>query len=112
TFEDRLVEVRKTTGLTGAELAALGDGLLDLAVRLGVSQDALGGIAATAGQLGVTGKDNLLALTETVAKFAAVTELSADEAAEALAKTGQAYQLPVSELEKLASAANELSNTT
>ena len=112
TFEDELVEVRKTTGLTNAELDALGGGILDLAQRTGIAQNELAAITAVAGQLGVKGRADLLAFTETVAKFAAVTELSSEQAAESLAKTGRAFGIPVEQLENLASAANELSNTT
>ena len=111
-FEDELIEVKKTTGLTKPELDALGDGILELAQRTGVAQNELAAITAIAGQLGITGQANLLGFTETVAKFAAVTELSADQAAEALAKTGRAFGIPVDQLANLASAANELSNTT
>ena len=111
-FEDELVEVRKTTGLVDAELDALGDGILGLAQRTGVAQNELAAITAVAGQLGVKGRANLLSFTETVAKFAAVTELSSEQAAEALAKTGRAFDVPVDQLYRLGSAANELSNTT
>ncbi|MEM1055189.1 MAG: phage tail tape measure protein [Bacteroidota bacterium] len=111
-FEDQLVEVRKTTGLADDDLARLGDGLLDLATKTGIAQDELAGIAAVGGQLGIQGEANLLAFTETVAKFSQVTELSADQAADALAKTAQAFDIPIEQLANLASAANELSNTT
>ncbi|MEO0558041.1 MAG: phage tail tape measure protein, partial [Bacteroidota bacterium] len=111
-FEDELVEVRKTTGLTKPEVDALGAGILDLAQDTGIAQNELAAIAAVAGQLGIQGRDNLLAFTKTVAQFAAVTELSNEQAAESLAKTGRAFGLPVEQLGNLASAANELSNTT
>ncbi|MEM8598810.1 MAG: phage tail tape measure protein [Bacteroidota bacterium] len=113
-FEEQLVEVRKTTGLTREETDALGADLLDLAAELGAPQDGLAEIAATAGQLGIQGRDNILAFTETVAKFAGVTDLSASEAAQALATVSNAFRLDIAAggVDALGSALNELSNTT
>ncbi|MEL7169436.1 MAG: phage tail tape measure protein, partial [Bacteroidota bacterium] len=113
-FEEQLVEVRKTTGLTREETDALGADLLDLAAGLGAPQDGLAEIAATAGQLGIQGRDSILAFTETVAKFAGVTDLSASEAAQALATVSNAFRLDIAAggVDALGSALNELSNTT
>ena len=62
-FEDELVEVRKTTGLTKPEVDALGAGILDLAQKTGVAQNELAAITAVAGQLGIKGRADLLAFT-------------------------------------------------
>ena len=111
-FEEALTAVGKTTGLAGADLDALGEGIQDLAGQLGLGQRELAAIAETAGQLGISGRDNLLAFTETVAKLSAVSELSAEQASEQIARIANAFDLPISQAEQLGSVLNELSNTT
>lgn len=111
-FQDEMTEVKKTTGLAGQELDNLGEGLLGLSARLGIAQSDLTSIAAIAGQLGISGVDNILALTETVAKLAAVSDLSSEEAGNAIAKIGKAFDVPIEQSDKLGSVINELSNKT
>jgi TP901 family phage tail tape measure protein len=111
-FEEAMVGVAKTTGMAGAELDGLGKDLLALSAKLGMSQQELAGIAEAAGQLGIQGRANLAAFTETVAKVAATSDLTAEEAAVSMAKVGNAFRLPIEQAEKLASTLNELGNTT
>jgi len=111
-WESALIKVAKTTGLSRFEVFALGDELLNLSTKLGISNMGLAQIAETAGQLGIQGSDNILAFTSTVAKLSNVTELTAEEAAEQVARIANAFNLPVTEAERLGSVLNELSNTT
>lgn len=111
-FEQELAGVRKTTGLSRVEIQALGRDLLSMSGRLGVSRSELASIAEVAGQLGIQGTSNIVAFTETIAQMTRVAELSADEAAPAIARIANAFSLPVTEATNLGSVLNELSNTT
>jgi len=111
-FEDGLYELRKTADLTKQEMLAMGDGIEELALRIPIARTELVEIAATAGRLGITGRENILNFTEVVAMMATATVLSADESANALARVSNAFQLPIANVEYLGSIINELSNTT
>jgi TP901 family phage tail tape measure protein len=111
-FESAMVEVQKTTGLADEKLSVLGEEIQSLAGRLGMGQQELAQIAATAGQLGIEGTENISAFTETVAKLTSVTELSAEEASAQIARIANAFEMPISEAENLGSVLNGLSNTT
>jgi len=111
-FEEQMLGVKKTTGLTGQDLSALGSDLLDLSGQLGVARGELAAIAETAGQLGIEGRDNITAFTETVAKLSSVSELTADEASRQIAKIANIFDVPIEEANRLGSVLNELSNTT
>lgn len=111
-FEDALYSLRKTANLTAAEMLDVGAAVTDLSVRVPIAADELAKIAAIAGQLGIRGRENILSFTETIAKMATATELTADDAAKALAKIRQAFGLPIDRIEYLGSVINELENTT
>lgn len=111
-FEQELTAIQKTSDLTDAALEQLGEGLLNLSGRLGIARTDLAEIAAVAGQLGIRGADNILTFTETVAKLADVTDLSAENAAELLAQIANVFGVPIAEVERLGSVLNELENTT
>ena len=112
TFETAMIDVRKTTGLTGEALNKLGDELLDIASRVGVGRREMAEIAATAGQLGIEGAENIATFSETIAQMTKVTELSADDAASSLARISNAFDLPIEKSKNLASVLNVLSNNS
>lgn len=68
-FEDRMADVAKTTGLSGAELNKFGTDLLKLAPKTRTSVEELQKIAEIGGQMGITGADNLLKFTDATNKF-------------------------------------------
>ncbi len=111
-FEDAMANVRKTTGMTKDELKDLEKGLRELAETIPLSHEELANIAAVAGQLGIQGKENILAFTETVAKAATAFDMTASEAATAMAKLANIYNIPIKQIDRLASAINALGNTT
>jgi TP901 family phage tail tape measure protein len=67
-FEDRMADVAKTTQLSGAKLAKLGDDILALAPKTRTSVEELQKIAAIGGQMGVA-QNEILSFTESVDKF-------------------------------------------
>jgi TP901 family phage tail tape measure protein len=111
-FESAMIDVRKTTGLTGQSLDQLGDEFLRIASRVGVGRREVAEIGATAGQLGIEGTENIARFTETVAKMTKVTQMSADEASASLARIANAFDLPIEKSENLASVLNVLSNNS
>jgi len=111
-FEDALYEVRKTANLTIDQMYELGDALTKLSKDVPMAVTSLANIASEAGRLGISGTQNLLSFTEAVAKLSIATTLTADQAAEALAKIREAFGLPITEIEKLGAVINELENTT
>jgi len=111
-FEDALFEVRKTADLTIDQMYELGDALTKLSKDVPMAATALANIASEAGRLGISGTQNLVSFTEAVAKLSIATTLTADQAAEALAKIREAFGLPISDIENLGAVINELENTT
>lgn len=111
-FEKAMVSVQKTTGATDSELGILSDSILSLSKRLGTSKDELAAIAEVAGQLGIQGASNISAFTETVAKLSRVTELSAQEAGELVARIANIFDIAIEDSSRIGSVLNELSNTT
>jgi len=111
-FEDQMANVAKTTGLTGDALKEVQDGIQGLARKMPVAHEELAGIAAVAGQLGVQGKEDIVSFTETAAMMATAFDMSGEEAATAMAKLANIYDIPIQQTDKLASAINVLGNTT
>jgi TP901 family phage tail tape measure protein len=111
-FEDAMANVRKTTGMSKEEIKGLGDSIKALALEIPVAATELAGIAAVAGQLGITGKENILSFTEDVAKMTTAFDMSAEEVAIAMAKLSNIYDIPIEKTSNLGSAINVLGNTT
>ncbi len=111
-LETAMVGVRKTTGMTAEETEVLEKAIVDLSQEMPVAATKLAGIAEVAGQLGIQGTEDILKFTETVAQMAIATELTEEDAALALAKISNIFGRPITDVDKLGSAINELSNTT
>ena len=109
-LESAMVGVRKTTGMTSKEIEGLRKDFIDLSKVMPITATDLASIGEVAGQLGIQGADDIKSFTTVVGKMSIATELSAENAALALAKISNAMGLPISEAEKLGSAINELSN--
>lgn len=84
-FESAITGVAKTTDLTDTELADISDALKDMSTEMPATAEELAAIAESAGQLGIQ-KNSLLDFTEIMAMLGTSTNMSADEAATALAR--------------------------
>ncbi len=104
--------VRKTTGMTKEEIAIMKEEFVALSKTIPTSATELAGIGAVAGQLGITGKDNIMEFTKTVAMMGTAFNMSAEDAATAMAKMAAIYDIPIKETGRLGSAINVLGNTT
>ena len=113
-FERAMLDVAKTTGFTGASFDKLGADLLDLSKVINVTAVDLAEIAAIAGQLGLgdQGTEGIAKFTETTARFSAVLDVAVGTAAEGLAKISNIFQISLTDAERIASAFNEVSNTS
>lgn len=107
-FQTAMVEVEKVTNPETAH--AMSDAIKQMAETIPLAQTELAQIAADAGRFGVEGPKNIRNFTESVAKMATATNLSANKAGEALAKLSTLTKTPISQVENLGSAINKLSN--
>lgn len=108
-YEDALVGVGKTTGLTGDELGALGNDLSELAVGIEGSAEDMLNIAQSAAQLGVE-NDNIAEFTEVIANMASATDLTVDSAATDMARLSNILGRPIEDVEALGSSIVALGN--
>lgn len=84
-FEQAFTGVTKTVSGTTAQLDSVRTGILNLSKEMPSSAVAIAGVAEAAGQLGVS-TDKLLGFTETMVMLGETTNLSAEEAATAIAQ--------------------------
>ncbi len=86
-FDNGMLNVMKTTGLTRKEIQGLGQDVRALSKDLGVvSSVQLTEYMATAGQLGVKGTSNLLKFTEAMAKLEVASNIAGSDGAESVAR--------------------------
>ncbi|PHR57289.1 MAG: phage tail tape measure protein [Arcobacter sp.] len=112
-LENSQIGVAKTTGLVGFELDRLNGRLNEMSVTMaGFELEGIYDIAEAAGQLGITGVDNIAEFTRVIGMVGLTTELSSQESATSFAKLSNSLNEPIENIETLASVANELSNTT
>lgn len=84
-FETSITGVAKTTDLTDEELADMADAIRALSTDIPATTEEIAAVAEAAGQLGIQ-KDALLDFTETMVMLGTATNMTADEAATALAR--------------------------
>jgi len=84
-FESSFAEVRKTVDASPATFKKLETGLRNLAKQIPISVNELNELAGQAGALGIQSKD-LIKFTKTAAELGIATDLSAEEASNALAR--------------------------
>lgn len=84
-FESAFTGVRKTVDGTPEQLAAISDEIKRMAAETGVSTTTIAAVAENAGQLGVATK-NIASFTRTMLDLGESTNLTADEAAVAIAR--------------------------
>src|SRR5690606_18941896 len=95
TFESAFAGVRKTVDATEEEFASLERGIRDMAREIPASAESIAQVAEAAGQLGIH-TENILGFTEVMIGLGESTNMSADEAATALARFANIVQMPQS----------------
>lgn len=108
-FESAFAGVKKVIDATDSEFAVLEQQFRDLAKEIPVAVTELAKIGELGGQLGVA-KEDLLEFTKTISQIATATNLTEEEAATSFARIANIFQLPVTEVENLASTVVDLGN--
>lgn len=110
-FESAIAGVEKTVDATAEQMDALTSGIQDMSERIPATTTEIAEVAEAAGQLGIATED-ILDFTEVMINLGESTNLSATEAAEALAKFANITQLDPSDYERLGSVIVDLGNKT
>lgn len=108
-WESAWAGVAKTVDGTDAELAAIEDGLRELARTLPASHQEIAAVAEAAGQLGVATGD-IVSFTRTMIDLSETTNLSADEAATSIAQMMNVMQTAPEDVDNLGASLVALGN--
>lgn len=108
-FESAFAGVKKTVDATDEELARLRTGILDMSKEIPLAATEIAGIAEAAGQLGIK-TESILGFTEVMANLGVATNMSAEEAATALARLANITGMPQDQFDRLGSTVVALGN--
>lgn len=108
-FESAFAGVRKTVDATEEEFDALERGIRDMSTRLPASASDIARVAEAAGQLGIK-TENILEFTEVMIGLGTATNMTADDAATALARFANITQMPQEDFDRLGSVIVDLGN--
>ena len=108
-FESSFAEVRKTVDTSEKGFKRLEDGLRSMAKEIPVSVNELNNLAGQAGALGIKSKD-IVKFTKTAAELGITTDLSASDAANALARLSNVMGTSSKDFRRLGSTFVELGN--
>lgn len=108
-FESAITGVAKTTDLTDEELAAMSDSIKALSTEIPATTEEIAAVAESAGQLGIQ-KDALLDFTEIMTMLGTATNMTADEAATALARFANITGMATDNYGRLGSVIVDLGN--
>jgi TP901 family phage tail tape measure protein len=108
-FETAFAGVRKTVDATEDQFAELERGIRLMAKEIPVAATEIAGIAEAAGQLGIETK-SVLSFTRTMADLGVTTNMSAQDAASALARLANITQMSQGQFDRLGSAIVALGN--
>lgn len=110
-YEALFASVQRTSQTVGSEWAALKESLVDLTTQIPVTAQDVAQIATLGGQLGIEAQ-NIDAFTESVAKFSATTDVSAQGAAEGLGRLAQLSGVGQSSFDELAASIYQVGVTS
>ena len=108
-FESAFAGVTKTVDGTAKQLAVLRDGIIDMANKVPASREAIAGVAEAAGALGIK-TEAILGFTKVMIDLGETTNLTADQAANALARIANITQLPQDQFDRLGATLVALGN--
>lgn len=110
-LEEGMLDVQKTANMSGKALDDLRIDFIELTKTMPLAATELANIAAIGGRLGIKGRKDLLAFSETIAQMAIVTDMTAEQAANDMAKISAAMDVPISKAKNMGSVMNMLSNS-
>lgn len=100
-YEQALAQVQRTSQTSGDAFSRLSADLIDLSTEIPVAFQDIGQIGALAGQLGIA-SESVASFTDTVARFAASTDVTVEAAATGLGRVAQLTGTSANEYENLA----------
>lgn len=109
-FESAFAGVKKTVDATEEEYGQLSDWIKKASTDMAASQGEIAGAMEVAGQLGISGVDNLEKFTETMVMLGTSTNLSSEEAATALARIVNITGESTEDIDKLGAVVVALGN--
>jgi len=111
-FDRQLIAVGKTTNITGEDLKQFGREVVELGDKLdGITVNGLIQSAEVAGQLGVTGTDNILKFSEAIEKLKLTSNIISDEQVGNFAKFIEVSSDSFENADRLASVITQLGNS-
>lgn len=110
-FQTAMAGVAKTTDLSAVQLVAMGEKIKLLSTQIPMTAVEIAGLVEAAGQLGIADK-NVLQFAEVMAALGVSTNLSANEAATALAQMANVMGTAVQEYERMGSSIVALGNSS
>lgn len=111
-FESAMADVAKVVEFDSTEaLRGFGDELKALSRQIPLTAVELAEIAAEGGRLGLSA-DQLPDFVGIVSRMATAFDLLPSEAAEAIAKLSNIFEIPITDIERLGDAINQLANNT
>lgn len=109
-WEDALSNVAKTTNASQKEMNGYSDSIRQMAKQMPESQSEIANTMALAAQLGIEGGKNLKDFTKIATQMGVATDMSAEQASEAMAKFANATGKPDSDYRRLGSTVVQLGN--
>lgn len=109
-FESAFTGVRKTVELSEKGFADLEQNFKDLSSTMPLTFAELSSIGEIAGQLGVSGVNNLTKFTKTIADISATTNLTAEAAATDFARIANVMQEPLENVDRMGAVVVDLGN--
>ena len=108
-FESAITGVAKTTDLTDEELADMSDAIKAMSTEIPASTTEIAAVAEAAGQLGIQ-KDALLDFTRVMTMFGTATNMTAEDAATALARFANITGMSADNYDRLGAVIVDLGN--
>ena len=109
-WEDALSNVAKTTNASQKEMDGYSDSIRQMAKQMPESQSEIANTMALAAQLGIEGGEDLKKFTKIATEMGVATDMSAEQASEAMAKFANATGKPDSDFRRLGSTVVNLGN--
>lgn len=108
-FESAMTGVAKTTDLTDEEFSEMSDAIMEMSTRIPASTEEIAAVAEAAGQLGIQ-KESLLDFTEVMTMLGTSTNMTAEDAATALAKFANITGMSADNYDRLGAVIVDLGN--
>lgn len=108
-FESVMTDVKKTTGMTGAELDQMGNAIRSMSKEIPSTTQEIAGLAATGAQVGIA-KGKLLGFARTMTDLSNATNIAGEEGAASLARFANITKMSQDDFDRFGSTIVALGN--